>query len=61
MNPLIAISLAEMHRQALLAEADHARLGRQLRGGARLGIREAMRRLTAAVAVRAHVPHAAGH
>ena len=60
MNPLIAVSLAEMHRQALLAEADAARLGRQASHGGRGGIREAMRRLTVVLALRAHVPHAAG-
>jgi hypothetical protein len=60
MNPLIAIPLAEMHRQALLAEADNARLGRQARGAARPGFREAMRRLTVVLAVRAHVVHAGG-
>jgi hypothetical protein len=61
MNPLFAISLAEMHRQTLLAEADAARLARQSGRRHPGGIREAMRRLTALVAVRAHVPHAAGH
>jgi hypothetical protein len=61
MNPLTAISLAEIHRQSLLAEADEARLASQLRRPVRGGIRGAMRRLTVDVAVRAHVLRPAGH
>jgi len=61
MNPLIISSLADMHRQALLAEADEARLARQVEKPARTGFREAMRRLTVDMAVRAHVLRPAGH
>lgn len=61
MNPLSAIPLAEIHRQTLLAEADEARLARQLPRTGRGGIREAMRRVTVDVAIRAHVLRPAGH
>jgi hypothetical protein len=61
MNPLTAISLADLHRQALLAEADEARLASQLRRPAHGRIREAMRRLSVDMAVRAHVLRSVGH
>jgi len=61
MSPLNTISLAEMHRQSLLAEAAEARRARQVDRPARGGLREAMRRLTVDLAVRAHVLRPAGH
>jgi hypothetical protein len=61
MNPLISTSLAEIHRQSLLAEAQEARRARQSDRPATGGIRGAMRRLTVDVAVRAHVLRPAGH
>ena len=60
MNPLSTISLAEIHRQSLLAEANEARRARQADRAAGSRIPEAMRRLAAAAAVRVHVLHPAG-